>query len=520
MRSIVLLSVLLAAALPAQARVFQVTKTADSLDGVCDHDCSLREAVAAANAAIGADTILVPAGLYELTREGASDDQNATGDLDVRGSLHLLGAGADKTILDGRGLDRVLQVVDDSHLEVADVTIRNGKVPSVPRLLTSGGGIWGADLVVWRTWITGNQADFGGGLFSYRKAVVNESTVSGNRAVNGGGIYMVEGVINNSTISGNHATEAGGGLATEPAGTTVSNSTITGNTALVVGGGYVSFSDEDQPSGGSGPDVRGGLGFRNSILAGNSAPVGPDCSGELSSEGYNLVGNTSGCETYGNRKTDQYGSNEAPLDPVLVPLGFYGGPTPTHALRAGSPAIDRGSLPTSPLEAAFCQGLDQRGRNRPADGDGDGNVRCDIGAVEYVETCLTTGLTLCLADRFEVTATWTIPGVASGPAQPNNISRDTGTFWFVDPKNLELTVKALDGCGVNGHFWVFVSGLTDLPVTLTVRDTRTGQTRTYTNPANTAFQTKLDTAAFSCVDTFEPAAAAQANDFETKEQTP
>ncbi len=503
MRSIVLLCALLAAALPAQARVFQVTKTADTLDGVCDHDCSLREAVSAANSGTGADTILVPAGLYALTREGANEDRNATGDLDIEGSLHLLGAGADKTILDGRGLDRVLDAdgSDIGHLEVADVTIRNGKVPRSPHHPnhpTYGGGIEAHDVVVWRSWVTGNQADNGGGIFGYLNVVVNESTVSGNSAEAGGGIYMVEGIINNSTISGNHATEAGGGFVAVPTGATVSNSTITGNSALVAGGGYIGFDEGSYPSGGSGPDVRGGLGFRNSILAGNSAPNGPDCRGELSSEGYNLIGDGRGCTAFGNIKTDQYGTAQAPLDPLLVPLGFYGGPTPTHALRAGSRAIDKGSLPTSPLEAAFCQGLDQRGRNRPADGDGDGEVRCDVGAVERVESCLTTGTTLCLADRFEVTAVWSIPGKVTGLGQPANISRDTGTFWFVDPKNLELTAKLLDGCGVNGHFWAFISGLTDLAVTVTVRDTRTDRSRTYTNPAGTAFQTKLDTAAFPC----------------------
>lgn len=53
-----------------EAATFTVTKTADTADGVCDADCSLREAIVAANALTGADTIAVPAGVYTLTIAG------------------------------------------------------------------------------------------------------------------------------------------------------------------------------------------------------------------------------------------------------------------------------------------------------------------------------------------------------------------------------------------------------------------------------------------------------------------
>src|SRR5512147_992156 len=80
---LILLSVLLsgAPASPAQAATFTVTKTADTDDGVCDADCSLREAIRAANAAAGADTISLPAGTFTLTISGSDDTANA-GDLD------------------------------------------------------------------------------------------------------------------------------------------------------------------------------------------------------------------------------------------------------------------------------------------------------------------------------------------------------------------------------------------------------------------------------------------------------
>jgi len=55
----------------------------------------------------------------------------------------------------------------------------------------------------------------------------------------------------------------------------------------------------------------------------------------------------------------------------------------------------------------------------------------------------------------------------------------------------------LDGCGANGHYWVFAGGLTNVGVTLRIADTRTGQTRTYSNPLGTAFRPIQDTGAFA-----------------------
>ncbi|HEX2196375.1 MAG TPA: CSLREA domain-containing protein, partial [Actinomycetota bacterium] len=77
----------------AQAAAFGVTKTADTNDGACNADCSLREAVVAANASAGADTITVPAGTYTMTIAGSGEDAGATGDLDVVGELSIEGAG-------------------------------------------------------------------------------------------------------------------------------------------------------------------------------------------------------------------------------------------------------------------------------------------------------------------------------------------------------------------------------------------------------------------------------------------
>ena len=99
-----------------------------------------------------------------------------------------------------------------------------------------------------------------------------------------------------------------------------------------------------------------------------------------------------------------------------------------------------------------------------------------------------TTQTLCLdAARFRVAATWTKPDASSGQGHAVPLTGDTGYFWFFDSSNVEVMVKVLEACGVNGHRWVFASGLTNVHVNLTVTDVVTGTTNTYRNPQGTAF---------------------------------
>ena len=83
-----------------------------------------------------------------------------------------------------------------------------------------------------------------------------------------------------------------------------------------------------------------------------------------------------------------------------------------------------------------------------------------------------------------------------GAATPTLFTNDTGYFWFFDNTNVELVVKVLDARVLNGQFWVFASGLTNVGVDITVVDTVTGSVKTYQNPLNTAFQAIQDTAGF------------------------
>ena len=62
---------------------------------------------------------------------------------------------------------------------------------------------------------------------------------------------------------------------------------------------------------------------------------------------------------------------------------------------------------------------------------------------------------------------------------------DSGLFWFFDPNNWEMMVKVLDGCALNGHYWVFAAATTTVEYTLTVTDTLTGETAVYHNPLGT-----------------------------------
>jgi len=107
---------------------------------------------------------------------------------------------------------------------------------------------------------------------------------------------------------------------------------------------------------------------------------------------------------------------------------------------------------------------------------------------------------LCLnKGRFKVKTEWKKPdGVTTGIGKPIGITDDTGYFWFEYDSNVEIVTKVLDGCGVNGNFWVFAAGLTNIEVKLTVTDKQTGAVKVYTNVQGAAFEPIQDTKAFSC----------------------
>jgi hypothetical protein len=254
---------------------------------------------------------------------------------------------------------------------------------------------------------------FGGGLFNNGAATmsISDSNVSGNKAAGSGGGGIINCAtldVKRSTVSNNSSAKQGGGLDNEGGVATLTDSTLSGNTAGGAGTGGaaldISFPGEQSASlrlvnctvtNNSGANC-GGLDtennndaatvetrLRNTIVAQQAA--GPDFHSfggngiSLISDGFNIDGDgTSGFVNGAN--ADQVGSAASPLDARLGPLASNGGPTQTHALLPGSPAIDKGNSSGSTT--------DQRGMARPFDylfpmfpnaAGGDGS---DIGAYE------------------------------------------------------------------------------------------------------------------------------------------
>jgi hypothetical protein len=111
--------------------------------------------------------------------------------------------------------------------------------------------------------------------------------------------------------------------------------------------------------------------------------------------------------------------------------------------------------------------------------------------------CTQDATTMCLSDgRFAVSATWRTSS-GNGNGQAVRLTSDTGYFWFFGATNVEAVVKVINACGFNQKYWVFAGGLTNVNVIVTVRDTRNGTVKIYTNPIDTAFQPVQDTSAFA-----------------------
>jgi hypothetical protein len=120
-----------------------------------------------------------------------------------------------------------------------------------------------------------------------------------------------------------------------------------------------------------------------------------------------------------------------------------------------------------------------------------------IGGEYSTTTCAQAPGTLCLnGGRFEVAVDWETFQGQSGAGQAVALTSDTGYFWFFNAANVEMVIKVLDGCGVNGAYWVFAGGLTDVFTHVRVRDTLTGATWARTNPQQTPFQPIQDINAF------------------------
>ena len=407
----------------AQARTYEVTARTDHKpDGCSATECTLREAVIAANKHRGADTIALPSRKrYELALASTGEDRAANGDLDVTsGRLTIVHRGRGTATIDANRVDRVFEIAGGA------VTLDTLKLVDGYSNKTDGDGDGGAILVgrgsltVVRSGITKNRAPWiggnGGGIDSDSSALVkvidsyvsnNDSggsgggieaspngrmliqrtAISGNKAAQAGGV-MVFGPpvrIVDSTVAGNLAGagpevegDGGGILVGNKGRLELTNSTVANNDAYTSGGGIfsdagsqasISFStiarnraDADAMFGGTtggihlrtaGVQVAANARIANSIVALNTETGGAaaDCGGiGFLGTGINLV-----------TTTNQGKCSEAdPIvvaDPGLGPLRGNGGPTPTIALLAGSPAIGAAGPGRAPAR-------DQRGVKR------------------------------------------------------------------------------------------------------------------------------------------------------------
>lgn len=160
-------------------------------------------------------------------------------------------------------------------------------------------------------------------------------------------------------------------------------------------------------------------------------------------------------------------------------------------LAPSSPAVDRGNPAYVPAPGE----TDLDGETRRA------GVAVDLGADEAAASlpCSAGATTLCLAgDRFAVEVSWRDfqGGTGSGHSVDVN-SDDSGIFWFFTADNWEMLVKVLDGCRVNGRYWVFAAATTNVEYTLRVTDTASGAAKSYVNPLGVAAPALTDTGAFA-----------------------
>ncbi len=274
---------------------------------------------------------------------------------------------------DGAGI-----LVDGGSLSLNRTTVANNEAKN------SGGGILnrGRPLTIVDSTISGNSAEeHGGGVYLYQGSLVaSGSTISGNVADednddtgSGGGIYNMGGslAITNSTISGNSARENGGGGIFSDTGqaVTIAHSTITANSVNGSGsGGGIRSNDPAQ--------------LNHTIVAGNfRGSARDDVAGSFDAS-FSLVGDRRSA-TVNNISGSLIGTTGSPINPLLGVLANNGGPTMTHILLNGSPAIDSGNAAAVAGMSGIPQ-FDQRGTpfSRVVDFDGAGGVRIDIGAVE------------------------------------------------------------------------------------------------------------------------------------------
>ena len=301
-----------------------------------------------------------------------------------------------------------------SNLTITGSSIHNNTSTSGAGLYNEGSS---SSATIETTQISYNTAAAeGGGISNKGDLILKNSTIDHNTAKIGGGIdhqgFSLKA--DNVTISSNTGTDNGGGIANQ-ASATLTNVTLSGNAAGGVDTGGNILNDGDAPQ----------ISLVNSIVA--NPGVGGNCintTGVITSLGHNLESTDSCGFTSSGDMVD--------TDPLLGLLQNNGGPTTTHALLYGSPAIDKG-------DGTNCPNHDQRIVSRPLDGDANSTAVCDIGAFEAGSLiCAITATTYSVAG---LSLTFTNLGanlscirVTGLPHNHDNATAgiQTGRYWNID----------------------------------------------------------------------------------------
>src|SRR5581483_8278 len=410
---------------------FDVDDTADlpdaGDDGKCltlAGTCTLRAALQEANRHADPDLVRLQTGqrVYRLTGD-SWEDAAASGDLDIVHDLTVQGYGRDASVIDGGVVDRVFEIFAGASVTLENLAITNGTqgaangagIHSAGSLVLSGvavldnagigvyanGGSTGR-LEIIDSYIAGNQAGRGGGVWTNTLSFIDRTTITNNRGFDsnlntglgeGGGIFVQgnSGIveIRNSTISGNRVQWKGAGLDVVGGRVTLNNVTITNNVADIdgvnggVGGGLVVF---DATVTFSNTIVVGNIVNGSATRVGADAYVFRDSGATLVSGGFDLVNALAACpnaaapcDMGSAAVSGDVGTLVFRADPGLGPLADNGGAT--HPLTLfpleGSAAREAGSPAPPGSGGAACEATDQRRIERPGSPG-----RCDIGAVQ------------------------------------------------------------------------------------------------------------------------------------------
>jgi CSLREA domain-containing protein len=388
------------------AATFTVTR-ADDRNMTCNSnaDCSLREAVNAANGAAGSDTITFNS-MSSVQLAAALPGITTTIIINGGSGVTVSGDAANFTF-------RVFTVTGTGNLSLDNLTVNNGKeilggglynqtggTVSITNCsfsgnratVTAGGAIFNDGLMTLTNTVlivnsasgrgdgihngtngnltlTDSTVSFngdsmkpsgtgGGGISNDGTLTVNRSTIYGNlTGGNGGGIFTLFGTVNltNSTISFNSAFAGnGGGIYSDNGGTvTITNCTVTDGNQGLTGGGIYHGS--------------GTIYLRNTIVAGNTGTTSaPDVFGNYNAPAFNLIGKSNGASGFTNGVNGNIvGTIAMPVDPLLAAIANNGGATQTYALMSGSPAVNTGSnaLAIDPNNLPLT--TDQRGAGFP-----------------------------------------------------------------------------------------------------------------------------------------------------------